>query len=484
MIVKAEPHAFQSKENIFQQLIESIEIDAIYMLDCAGHVLTWNRGAELNKGYTREEILGKHFKLFFVPEDLKSGLPDRILSEAALTGRCSGEGWRLRKNGERFWASYVLAAMRNSGGELIGFSNVIRDLTEHKRREDSLHALQQALQEERDRMHAAAECSLDALFICDALRDSGGAIRDFFFTYLNSNVEKLGFIPRQSMIGGRMRNLLPNLCKQGLFEKCRQVVLFGKPLIEELLIEDGDVCSTWFRIQAVKLRDGVAITASDITEIKRNEERITHLAQHDSLTGLPNRILLEDRVNHSIEFAKRDGSLVGVTLIDIDEFKRINDTLGHATGDRVLCTVARRLSSAIRASDTVIRYGGDEFVAVIPGIHAIRELVGVVDKILQSIRPPILDGHHKILLTCSIGIAIYPDSALCSEELLKRADIAMYGSKNSGKNQYRFFGRRRSALASQPESLPFATLPPNPVKQTLPIGPGLKPAQRKKPVGS
>jgi diguanylate cyclase (GGDEF)-like protein/PAS domain S-box-containing protein len=458
MIPKSERKPRHSREDQFQQLIESIEIDGIYMLDCAGHVLTWNRGAEINKGYTREETIGKHFKLFFVPEDVQNGVPERVLSEAARTGRCAGEGWRLRKNGERFWASYVLTAMRDPDGRLLGFSKVIRDLTERKRHEDSMQALQEALQEERDRMHAAAECSLDALFICDALRDAEGNIEDFFFTYLNSNVEKLVFMPRDAIIGGRMRKLLPRLCQQGLFEKCRQVVLLGKPMIEELLVDDGDVRSAWFRLQAVKLRDGVAVTASDITERKCSEERVAHLAQHDALTGLPNRNLLEDRANQSIALAKRDGHKVGFILIDLDDFKRINDSLGHATGDRVLCTVARRLNSAMRGADTILRYGGDEFVAIVTGIRAIRELVNVIDKILEAIRPPMLDGNHKIQLTCSIGIAIYPDSAHTWEELLRRADVAMYGSKNSGKNQYRFFGHRKSALVKQADVLPF-TLP-------------------------
>lgn len=446
----------QTREDLFQHLIDSVEIDGIYMLDCGGHVLTWNRGAELNKGYTKEEVLGKHFRVFFVPEDVKHGLPDRFLSEAARFGRCSGEGWRMRKNGERFWASFVLCAMRSPEGELIGFSKVIRDLTDRKRQEDSLRALQESLQEERDRLHAAAECSLNALFICDALRDSNGDIRDFFFTYVNSNVEKLVFMPRSAMLGVRMRTLLPSLCQQGLFDKCKQVVLNGQPFVEDLLVEDGDVRSTWFRIQAVKLRDGVAVTASDITESKRNEERIKHLAQHDSLTGLPNRSLLEDRANQAIEIAKREGSMVGFILIDLDEFKRINDTLGHATGDRVLCTIARRLSSGIRSADTILRYGGDEFIAIVPGIHALRELVGLVDKILQAVRPPILEGNRKIQLTCSIGVAVYPDSANSCDELLRRADIAMYGSKNSGKNQFRFFGHRRSEIANKADILPFA----------------------------
>jgi len=478
MITSRDSRTPHTREKQFQELVDSIEIDGIFMLDCAGHVLTWNRGAEMCKGYSRQEILGKHFKILFVPEDVKAGVPDLLLAKATRLGRYAGEGWRLRKNGERFWATFVVAAMRDPEGDLIGFSKVIRDMSEKKCQEDSLLASQEALQEERDRMYAAAESSLDAIMICEAMRDAGGQIRDFFFTYLNRSVEKLAFPSPNLMLGGRMRVLLRDLCDEGLFEKCKQVVFSGEPSIEDILVEDPDHRTSWFRIQAVKLKDGVAISASDITDCKHNEQMAEHLAHHDSLTGLLNRSLLADRADLSIAFARREGCMVGFLLIDIDEFKRINDTFGHAVGDAVLCTVASRLSSAVRASDTIIRFGGDEFVAIIPGIHAMKELVVVVDKILQAIRSPIVNGDHTITLTCSVGIAVYPASALTVGDLLKRADIAMYGSKDAGKNQYRFFGHHASELdsntpdllgASESDDLPQGADPtiatPKPVSQ-------------------
>src|ERR1700761_7361929 len=198
-----------SNEDRLQRLIDCIEIDGICMLDCNGHVMTWNRGAELSKGYAKDEIIGKHFRLFFVPEEIQAGLPDKVIAEAARKGRYAGEGWRLRKNGERFWASFVLTAMHDSSGCLTGFAKVIRDLTPQKRQQDSLQAMQAALQEERDRLHAVAENCLDALFVCGAIRNDDGIIEDFVFTYLNSNVEKLLSIPRARMLGSRISALLP-----------------------------------------------------------------------------------------------------------------------------------------------------------------------------------------------------------------------------------------------------------------------------------
>lgn len=434
------------EDDQFQRMIDAIEIDGVYMLDPGGHVVTWNRGAELNKGYSKEEILGKHFQIFFTPEDREADLPNRILAMARTKGRYAGEGWRVRKNGERFWASTVMTALRNSDSKLHRFVKVIRDMTAQKRQEDVLRAMEAALREERDRLYAAAECSLDALFICDALRGTTGAIEDFVFTYLNSNVEKIVSIPRSKLIGGQMCELLPLNRANGLFEKYKQVVLTGKPFVDEFPIEHEDVNSSWLRIQAVKLRDGVAITASDITARKRDEECIRHMAQHDSLTGLPNRTLLEDRICQAIERSRRDHNRVGVLLIDLDCFKQINDNWGHDIGDEVLCIVARRLVNAIRSSDSMIRVGGDEFVAIVPEIQQIQELVGVIDKIIRSLEPPILVRDHSIQLTCSIGISVYPDSATHPKELLARADTAMYASKHGGKNQFKFFGHRSAAL--------------------------------------
>jgi len=446
MLIEPELSVPPTSIDRLQQLIDYVEVDGIYMLDTSGRVLTWNRGAELNKGYSRQEILGKHFRMFFVPEDIASGVPELELTEARRHGRCAGEGWRLRKNGDRFWASFVITAMSDEKGKHIGFAKVIRDLTERKRYEDALLAMDATLREERDRLHAATESSLDALFICEAFRDDSGEIEDFVFTYLNNNAVKLTLLPRGVLLGGKMCELLPLNRTGGFFERYKQVVLTGKPFVDEHELQRSNTSICWIRVQAVKLHDGVAITASDITARKRAEQRVMHLAQHDSLTGLPNRNLLNDRIDQSIARAKRDKTKVGVLLIDLDSFKEINDTLGHTIGDEVLCIVARRLQEAIRASDSIIRMGGDEFVAVVPDIHQLPELITVVDKIFDHLRPPIHCGPHKIRQTCSIGIAIYPESSTTTGELLKRADMAMYASKHAGKNQFKFFGHRNSVL--------------------------------------
>jgi PAS domain-containing protein len=202
------------------------------------------------------------------------------------------------------------------------------------------------LRKERDYLNAVAECSLDCLYLCEAIRNSNGEIEDFRFIYLNSNVEKTIHLPLHAMLGSRMCEMMPQVRTVGHFEFFKQVVATGEPLVIEFSLLDAEERTVWLKIQAVKLRDGLVITVSDITARKHDEEHIRHLAHHDPLTGLANRSLLYDRIDQAIERTKRDGGVVGVFLLDIDAFKQVNDTLGHAAGDGVLVAVANRLNSA------------------------------------------------------------------------------------------------------------------------------------------
>jgi PAS domain S-box-containing protein len=258
----------------FRLLVEAIEDYAIYLLDCAGRVLTWNRGADLNKGFTREEVLGQHYSMFFVPEDVDARAPDKELATATTSGRCSGEGWRIKRNGERYWASFALTAVRNESGKLLGYAKIIRDISHHRRQEDSFLRLEAGLRRERDRLRAVADSSLDAVYICEAVRDQNGEIEDFIFSYLNENVENIVSIPRDKLLGGRMCDLFPLSRPTGLFETYKQVVLTGKSFAGEVFVEDENLKTNWVKVRAVRLEDGVVITASDISALKIAEQRL------------------------------------------------------------------------------------------------------------------------------------------------------------------------------------------------------------------
>jgi PAS domain S-box-containing protein len=290
---QAEPEAGRKSSNHFpanarlsegqaRLLVDSIEDYAIYLLDSTGRVLTWNRGAELNKGYTSSEVIGQHYSLFFLPEDIESRLPERELAAAAVTGRCSGEGWRLRKSGERFWASYVLKAIRSPGGKLTGYAKVVRDNSEQKQREDALLRIDAVLRRDQYRWRAVTESIMDAVYVCEAVRDQEGEIEDFVFTYLNDKVEQMVSIPRNVLLSGKMCELLPINRTLGLFDAYKRVVLTGEPFMTEFSVRDENVISEWIRVRAVRWEDGVAITACDISDRKRAEEKILHLRPLDN----------------------------------------------------------------------------------------------------------------------------------------------------------------------------------------------------------
>jgi diguanylate cyclase (GGDEF)-like protein/PAS domain S-box-containing protein len=177
----------------------------------------------------------------------------------------------------------------------------------------------------------------------------------------------------------------------------------------------------------------------DISERKENEERIKRLAHHDTLTGLPNRNLLNDRISHALARVRRHGGRMAVLYVDLDKFKPINDTLGHEAGDWVLREVARRLNHCVRSSDTVSRVGGDEFVVVVEEIGRPGEAAMVARKIIEALATPIAYNEHPCLVGASIGIAVFPDDGNTMEEVSKAADVAMYRVKHSGRNGYCFY---------------------------------------------
>lgn len=175
-----------------------------------------------------------------------------------------------------------------------------------------------------------------------------------------------------------------------------------------------------------------------LTRLKRTNEQITHLAHHDNLTELPNRILFYDRLNQEIKKARRNKDSIAVLFLDLDGFKTINDTLGHDSGDTLLREAARRIVACVRDSDTVARIGGDEFTVILSSVPTRESIVSVAKKIVEAIADPFMLNGKNCRVTVSIGIALYPDNGETAEQLLKLADAAMYLAKNSGKNRYRF----------------------------------------------
>jgi diguanylate cyclase (GGDEF)-like protein len=181
--------------------------------------------------------------------------------------------------------------------------------------------------------------------------------------------------------------------------------------------------------------------SQDVTERKRQEDEVRHLAHHDTLTGLPNRRLLDDRLRQAVFAAPRRAARVAVIAIDLDHFKAVNDTLGHKAGDAVLREVAGRWTGCVRKADTLARQGGDEFVIVIPDLAQESDCAVVAEKILRTLEPEIVVQGQGFRIGASIGISLFPGDAGDADALLRNADIAMYRAKELGRNNYCFHGR-------------------------------------------
>ncbi|MES2260863.1 MAG: EAL domain-containing protein [Pseudomonadota bacterium] len=201
--------------------------------------------------------------------------------------------------------------------------------------------------------------------------------------------------------------------------------------------------------RTAELAGANAMLQGEIVERRQAEARVHHMAYHDSLTGLPNRALLSDRLDRAMLAAQRSERRLAVLFIDLDRFKTINDSLGHMTGDQLLKEVASRLCRAVRASDTVARLGGDEFVVLVPGIRAVEEASRVAEKIIEALSEPFPLEGRMLHITPSIGICIYPDDGADVDTLMRHADAAMYHAKGAGRNNYQFFTQKMNLAAAQ-----------------------------------
>ena len=447
--------AQQASEQRFRLLVEGVAEYAIFMLAPDGTVASWNAGAERINGYTEAEVLNRPIALFYPPEDVADGKPDMDLRMAAAEGRFEDEGWRLRKDGSRYWSNVVVTALYGGDGGLIGYSKLSRDLSERREMEQQLaqaNRLQQAILD----FSPFAIISTNAEGVIGSVNPAaermlGQSAEDLVeqtrFATLFEPADVAARAAELSLeAGARVApgfEVFAHKARQGLTDE------------REWNLMCGDGSSLPAHVSVTGLRDGNGVLngflgiAYDITERKRRDDYTRHIAHHDAVTGLPNRVLLQDRLQMAMKRSRRDGSQVGVLMIDLDHFKRINDSLGHHIGDLMLSKISERLGACVRAGDTVARMGGDEFVVLLPDVTDVEGIKRIAASIVERVSAPIMAGHHELHVTPSVGVSMFPTDGHDVHTLLRHADMAMYQAKASGRRCFRIFSSAMERAAAE-----------------------------------
>jgi len=382
----------------------------------------------------------------------------------------------VRADGEPLWVQ-LIGFMVNPDEPAHGHAWIIEDRTRHKRSEESLRdallenqaildsaVLGIAVVENGHTLHCNRK--MEALFGCTAGGVSGVSVRSLYpdhdgwqaarsdtardFAAGRVHVSEHRLMRRDGEVfWARLSGRPFDLGNPG----GRSVwmvddVTAGREAAEEVR-RARDELEVRVAERTAQLAGANALLQDEIVERRQAEARVHHMAYHDSLTGLPNRALLADRLEQAILAAGRSATKLAVMFIDLDRFKTINDSLGHLTGDYLLKEVANRLCRAVRASDTVARLGGDEFVVLVPGVHASAECDAVGEKIIEALALPVPVDGHSLHISPSIGICLYPDDGENVETLMRHADAAMYQAKAAGRNNYQFFNQRIKQAAAR-----------------------------------
>ncbi|TCJ11666.1 EAL domain-containing protein [Parasulfuritortus cantonensis] len=337
--------------------------------------------------------------------------------------------------GETRWLETSKEPLRDPRGQVIGVVGIFRDVTERIRAEEKLRQAAKVFESTTEGVMITA---LDGKVIAvnQAFTDITGY----------SEAEVLGGNPRQLKSSRHEADFY-----RTMWQEIRDKGLWQGEIWNRR--KSGEIYPEWLTINTVRDQAGRPINYvgvfSDISAVKQTEAKLNFLAHHDPLTELPNRMLFNDRLEHAIQRAKRESARLALLFIDLDQFKHVNDSLGHPIGDKLLCLVAQVLSASVRAEDSVARLGGDEFVVLLEGIADVDYASDVARKILAAlIKPHRLDGHD-LVVGASIGISAYPEDGGDAATLLRNADTAMYHSKAEGRNTFRYYSAELTRSARE-----------------------------------
>lgn len=407
----------------FALLVQGVSDYAIYMLDPQGVIANWNAGAERNKGYKAHEVVGQHFSRFYDEVDRKAGLPEQALRIAREEGKHEAEGRRYRKDGTHFWAHVTIDAIHDEKGTLIGYAKITKDVTKEKADADRIAEVSKNLDLALENMSQGL-CLYDRDEKLVLFNKRFAELFDLSDERVRAGLTFRELIDRALADTYRAPEIwLPKASE--LYARHRAIIQQSGGVVEKL--REG----TSVQIRYRALRDGGWVaTYEDISERLRNEEQIAFMARHDGLTGLPNRSNFNDTLASAIEHAGRFSGKAAAIGIDLDKFKEINDTRGHAVGDQVLITLSKRMQACLGPDETVARFGGDEFAAS-KRFDEVADLNDFIERLERCFQEDIIIDGYEIKPGASLGVAIYPQDGADLEALLNNADLAMYRAKDA-----------------------------------------------------
>ena len=416
--------ALRENEARFRALVESA-FEGIVISD-DGKILEANESFATMFGYEPPEVAGLSPLEMTTPESaelIMKNIQSGFEKPYEITG--------VKKDGTTFDLEVVgkSCLYQDRSARITAF----RDITEIKRAEE-------ALRESEARFRSTLDDMMEGCQIIGF---------DWRYLYVNDAAVKHGRRAKEELLGHTMMEIFPGIESTEMFAHLRRCMEKRVPqrTENEFTYPNGD--KAWFELSIEPAPEGVFILSLDISERKRAEEMIEHLAYHDALTGLPNRTLFEDRLAVTLAQARRKKQMAAVMFLDLDRFKVVNDTVGHTLGDQLLQSVAERLTGLMREGDTVARVGGDEFTLLLPEVARSEDLVEVAERILEALRQPwVLDGH-EFRITTSIGIATYPTDGEDAQSLLRNADTAMYRAKDQGRDNYKLYTPKMNARIAE-----------------------------------
>jgi diguanylate cyclase (GGDEF)-like protein/PAS domain S-box-containing protein len=416
-------------ENRFRMITASAK-DGVVMVDTAGRITLWNPASESMFGYTAAEAVGCEAHRLLVPiryqQAYRLGLQRFFANDHKHENSRTLEVTALRRDGREFSVEVSLSAVLVRG--LWYAVALIRDISERKTLETRLRRAMMVFDNTRD-----------GVVITDLKGNIIGVNRAFTDVTGYAEDEVLGHNPSLLQSGHQGGEFY-----QAMWRKVHEAGIWEGEIWNRR--KNGEIYPEWLTINMVRDPAGHPShylgVFTDITRIKSSEEKLERLAHYDPLTDLPNRRLILSRLEHALEHASRHGHRIAVLYLDLDNFKQVNDSLGHHEGDELLVAVAQRLKGRLRQEDTFGRLGGDEFFLLLEAVPDFNEVAAMAQNLLALLATPFtLSNGNDVFVTASIGISVYPEDNITAMELMRDADAAMYRAKENGRNQYCFYTR-------------------------------------------